>query len=135
MKQDGLFGYCKPKVVALPCDALWSYFGVAYIVVMDSHYPHNEVYIALHSFVFSIHSKIRELCGFGDLFVLGMHTLCKGEVTMLWFGPLGRCVDASNHALFAVYLLCLCSRICTLIYTDFEVVRQALMIYSLSMWL
>ena len=37
---------------------------------------------------------------FGDLFVLGTRTLCKGGVVIHWLGHLGRCVGTRYHASF-----------------------------------
>ena len=58
----------------------------------------------LHSVVFSIQGFDQESLGlvffFGDLFVLGTRTLRKGGVMIHWLGRLGRCVGASNHAIF-----------------------------------
>ena len=58
----------------------------------------------LHSVVLSIQGFHQESSGlvlvFGDLFVLGMRTLHKGGVMIRWLGRLGRCVGASDHAIF-----------------------------------
>ena len=58
----------------------------------------------LHSFVFSIQGFDQESLGlvlfFGDLFMLGTRTLCKGGVMIRWLGRLGRCVGTSYHAIF-----------------------------------
>ena len=58
----------------------------------------------LHSVVFSIQGFNQESLGlvllFGDLFVLGTRTLRKGGVMIRWLGRLGRCVGASDHAIF-----------------------------------
>ena len=64
----------------------------------------------LHSVVFSIQGFNQESLGlvllFGDLFVLGTLTLHKGGVMLCWLGRLGRCVGASDHAIF-VFLVVL----------------------------
>ena len=63
----------------------------------------------LHAVVFSIQGFDLESLGlvllFGDLFMLKTRTLHKGGVMIRWLGRLGRCVGASDHAIFVFLVL------------------------------
>lgn len=65
MNRDGSFDCREPQVAALPCDALWSYVGVACVAGIDSHYPYIEMHVFLHFFVCSFHLGI-----FGNLVIV-----------------------------------------------------------------
>ena len=55
----------------MPCDALWSPVGIAYVVAMDAHiFTLRYIYSFILSFVLSIQG-FRELGSSWDLFVLG----------------------------------------------------------------
>ena len=75
--------------------------------------------------------------GFGDWFVFRTCTFPEGGVMILWLGPLGRYVGASDHATALFCIGCGCVLVfCTLIPLHFVVVRHTLMIkHSLYMWL
>ena len=75
--------------------------------------------------------------GFWDLLMLGTHTLCKGGVMICWFGSLGRCVGASDHAIDCFLFPIVVFRVLYIIYINYcAVVRHTLMmILSLCMWL
>ena len=73
---------------------------------------------------------------FQDWFILRTCTLCEGGVLIRWFGPLGHCVGASDHATTLFVLGVVVSWVCILIQLYFVVVRHTLMMkHSLFMWL
>ena len=75
-----------PYGAMLVSPALWCWMLIICIVKYMSFF--------ILSFVLSIQGY-RELCDFGDLFMLGTRTLCKEGVMIRCFGPLRRYVGAN----------------------------------------